>query len=239
MPDQATPSATTPHLADLQRFYSLLDDLKTRSGGYALLSTPWPTTMGRSSGVYFFFEEGETRSGSGSGPRVVRVGTHALHAGGRSTLRGRLRNHRGSANGGNTRTSIFRRHVGGALMRAGLTPEVPGWWSGSTASPAQRALEHSTEVLVSARIGAMPYLWLPVDDPAGPDSDRGRLERGAIALLTQPETLQLDPPSPGWLGYHARRPEVSRSGLWNVRHIADAPDPGFLECLAGYIQKVG
>ncbi len=37
-------------------------------------------------GVYFFFEDGETRSGSGSRHRVVRVGTHALVSGSRATL---------------------------------------------------------------------------------------------------------------------------------------------------------
>jgi hypothetical protein len=32
-------------------------------------------------GVYFFFENGEMRSETGTGPRVVRVGTHAMRSG--------------------------------------------------------------------------------------------------------------------------------------------------------------
>ena len=59
---------------------------------------------------------------SGDGPRVVRVGTHALTAGSRSTLRQRLIQHRGQTSGpGNHRGSIFRLLIGQALLaRKGL-----------------------------------------------------------------------------------------------------------------------
>lgn len=65
-------------LHDLRRFYSILHALKVRVGGCRQLDTcsgrmSWP-----SRGVYFFFEQGEVRTESGSGQRVVRVGTHAL-----------------------------------------------------------------------------------------------------------------------------------------------------------------
>lgn len=64
--------------ADLTRFYALLDALEAGVGGAQRLAVckrgmNWPER-----GVYFFFEEGEARTGSGSGRRVVRVGTHAL-----------------------------------------------------------------------------------------------------------------------------------------------------------------
>jgi hypothetical protein len=67
-------------LDDLFRFYDLLDRLKQRVGGRRLLSEchgrmAWPQR-----GVYFFMENGEERAESGSGLRVVRVGTHALTA---------------------------------------------------------------------------------------------------------------------------------------------------------------
>jgi hypothetical protein len=54
--------------------------------------------------VYFFREAGETRCDSGNGPRIVRVGTHALKAGSSTKLWTRLSQHRGkSAGGGNHR----------------------------------------------------------------------------------------------------------------------------------------
>ena len=69
-------------LADTVCFYSLLDRLAQRVGGPRLLKDchgrmSWPQR-----GVYFFFETGESRSWSGSGPRITRVGTHALKSGG-------------------------------------------------------------------------------------------------------------------------------------------------------------
>jgi hypothetical protein len=68
-------------------------------------------------GVYFFFEGGELRSQSGSGGLVVRIGTHAVSVGSKSTLWGRLAQHRGSLSGnGNHRGSIFRLWVGSALL---------------------------------------------------------------------------------------------------------------------------
>jgi hypothetical protein len=72
---------------DLTRFYHLLDQLKQRLGGPRTLASlgghrDWPAR-----GLYLFFEATEVRKESGDGPRIVRVGTHALSAGSRSTLR--------------------------------------------------------------------------------------------------------------------------------------------------------
>ena len=54
-------------------------------------------------------------------PRVVRVGTHGLRPS-HSTLWGRLSQHKGSVGGGmpgggNHRGSVFRLHVGSALLQ--------------------------------------------------------------------------------------------------------------------------
>jgi hypothetical protein len=48
---------------------------------------------GPSRGVYFFHETGENRSDTGEGPRLLRVGTHALKTGGSTTLWAALRTH--------------------------------------------------------------------------------------------------------------------------------------------------
>ena len=76
-------------LADVVRFYALLDQLERRLGGARTLATfdrhrDWPQR-----GLYLFFESSEMRLESGHGPRIIRVGTHALSAGSRSTLRQR------------------------------------------------------------------------------------------------------------------------------------------------------
>jgi len=69
---------------DLDRFYELLDRLSARLGGPRRLGQSrgadgWPER-----GVYFFFEEGELREGGP--PRVVRVGTHAVSQGSRTSF---------------------------------------------------------------------------------------------------------------------------------------------------------
>lgn|SRR5215510_8226298 len=74
----------------LVRFYSILDELQDAIGGAHKLADcsgrmKWP---GR--GVYFFHESGEYRSDTGGGPRIVRVGTHALKAGSGTKLWTRL-----------------------------------------------------------------------------------------------------------------------------------------------------
>jgi hypothetical protein len=73
-------------LQHLVRFYSILDELERRVGGAPTLADckgrmNWPRR-----GVYFFQESAENRSPTGTGPRIVRVGTHALKAGGSTTL---------------------------------------------------------------------------------------------------------------------------------------------------------
>jgi hypothetical protein len=116
-------------VAELVRFYALLDRLEQRLGGARTLASfdsfhDWPER-----GLYLFFEPSEARNESGVGLRVVvRIGTHALAAGSRSTLRQRLGQHRGGASGrGNHRGSIFRLLVGQALLTRGGLPPCPSW----------------------------------------------------------------------------------------------------------------
>lgn len=82
----------------------------------------------------------------------------------------------------------------------------------------------------------MPFLWLAVDDPPGPQSDRALIESGAIALLSRLSNSTADPPSASWLGRHADRPEIGHSGLWNVRHVRDGWQPRFLDALARRVE---
>jgi hypothetical protein len=84
----------------LKLFYDLLDDLEQSLGGARVLSQcdgrmGWPQR-----GVYLFREPGENRSDTGLGPRIVRVGTHALKTGSGTKLWTRLSQHRGQARSG-------------------------------------------------------------------------------------------------------------------------------------------
>ena len=190
-------------------------------------------------GIYFFQEPGEIRSDSGSGPRIVRVGTHALKTGSRTTLWKRLSQHRGPAKTGigNHRGSIFRLLVGSALAtKTGMT--VPTWGQGSTAPKSVRERERPLELLVSKTIGQMPFLWLDIPDPPGPDSLRGYIKRNAIALLSNHHRPTLDAPSAAWLGTHCNRAKVRDSGLWNQNQVDESHDPAFLDELERLVRKM-
>jgi hypothetical protein len=65
----------------------------------------------------------------------------------------------------------------------------------------------------------MPFLWLSIEDDAGPHRLRSYIERNSIALLSNYHKLALDPPSQSWLGHHSHRERVRKSGLWNQNHV--------------------
>jgi hypothetical protein len=218
-------------LEDTDRVYSILDELAERGGGPRRLrdctaASGWPAY-----GVYFFFEDGETRAGTDV-PRVVRVGTHALTATSRTTLWHRLAQHRGhiggtNPGGGNHRGSVFRQHVGTALLATGVwPPEVQQSWRQPKVDNTQREAERPLELAVTAHIAAMPMLALSVPNRG----DRGFIEANAIALLSQ-RAGGVDPPSPRWLGLNAVSPKVRTSGLWNSNHVDDRYDPAFLDLM--------
>ena len=95
-----------------------------------------------------------------------------------------------------------------------------------------RGLERAIEERVSDYIGAMPFLWIAVDEPQGAATGRGYIERNSIALLSDFGKPAIDPPSLNWLGHHCPRARVQRSGLWNQNHVEEEYDPSFLDTLA-------
>jgi hypothetical protein len=102
-----------------------------------------------------------------------------------------------------------------------------------------RSGERALECAVSQVIGAMPFLWLAIDDEAGPQSLRSYIERNAIALLSNYNKQPIDPPSPGWLGRRCDRDRVKNSGLWNSNHVDEPYDSAFLDKLDELVSVMG
>lgn len=224
---------------DADEFYQQLQRLERRVAGARRLDEctgwqPWPRR-----GVYFVFEEGEFRH-DGATPRVVRVGTHALKPGSQTSLWQRLAQHRGtrphSQPGGNHRGSVFRHHVGLALINRGLHPEAAESWTSPRPTGEARAREAGLEATVSRTIGAMRVLWVAVDDEPGAESQRGRIEANSIALLSA-SSEAVDPTSRGWLGHAARSERIRTSGLWNVNHVHQPYERSFLAALAAAVER--
>jgi hypothetical protein len=219
--------------ADIDEFYRILDELRSRVGGSRMLRdsdgrSGWPER-----GMYFFFEEGEFRE-DGVSPRVVRIGTHAVSANSKAKLWTRLRLHRGNQNGGGShRGSIFRLRVGEALIQKnGFSNDIGrSWGTGKAAAKNIRLAEAPLELAVSEYICRMPFLWVAVDDIPGPQSMRSYLEKNSIGLLSNFETAPIDSPSPNWLGKLSAEQKIRESGLWNSDYVDFEYDPAFLHLL--------
>lgn len=228
---------TTERLEDLIKFYVSMNRLENKIGGRRLLADchgrmPWPER-----GIYFLMENDEQRTDSGPGSRIVRVGTHALTTGSKTTLWQRLSQHKGQqkAGGGNHRGSIFRLIVGTALDK---DHQYPTWGQGQTAARDLRAIEAPLEQKVSQVICAMPFLWLSINDAPSRDSLRGYIERNSIALLSNAGKAKIDAPSKIWRGHDCSRERVRTSGLWNQNHVDEKYAPEFLNTLNRLIDEM-
>ena len=222
------------------RFYELLAELEARTGGKRLLGEcngrlPWPAR-----GVYFFFEPGETRSDSGTGSRVTRVGTHGVSGKRTSELWPRLRQHRGTvALSGNHRSSRFRLLVGLALKKGGALDPLSSWGLEqdrgraalrlSTTNEAIKAAEAELETKVSEYLGKLPFLCLPVENDPNGTSARGMIERNSIALLSNFDKPPIDPVSVNWLGRTCPSGRIAKAELWNDDFVESSYDPAFLD----------
>jgi hypothetical protein len=125
-----------------------------------------------------------------------------------ATSRNRWTNRPGS---GNHRGSIFRLHVGEAILNRDVGHDAARgtWGAGSNAPAAVRAAESDQELAVSVVIGTMHVFWLPIDDPPSAASARGVVEAGAISLLSNLGSDIVDASSPTWLG-RVREPSRDR-----------------------------
>ena len=237
-------------LADVTQLYDLLGHVEHCVGGKRLLADcdgrrEWPDR-----GVYFVFERGEQRTGSGTGLGVVRVGTHALTAQSRTSLWNRLSQHRGTSTtgGGNHRGSVFRQVVGAAIKKRDSRFEPASGGRASDPAKAAREIgispkelltsEKPLEIDVSSYIRQMPFLWMAINDAPGDRSHRGIIERGCIALLSNFNKPPIDPPSAAWLGSHSDRERIWRSGLWNSNHVDEDYDPAFLQVFERHVQAL-
>jgi hypothetical protein len=217
----------------LEALYDELSRLEAGLGGKVLNgrieNRPWPKR-----GLYFFFEPNEFRSHLGC-QRVTRVGTHGVSKGSKSTLWNRLSTHFGSSDGfGNHRSSVFRLHVGAALMVQNKKINFLPSWGKAVATPDERLTERPLENLVSKYIRSMSILYLSISDDSGPQSDRAYLERNLIATLSA-YNQKADKASARWLGHCSANIAIQQSHLWNVNHVREYPDIHYIKVLRHYV----
>lgn len=156
-------------------------------------------------GLYFWYEEDELSHGGK--PRITRVGTHEKQG----RLPARINQHFSGVREG----SVFRKHLGGALMKLNAEPEaeVKAWYKKRKEDSRFNDPEFKHyEEEVTNQAEDSSYRVLRVDD----SSERLNIEEKFIALFSHCEACC---PSKKWLGNYAYRKEIRDSGLWNVKHI--------------------
>lgn len=222
--------------ATANRFFKLMQEVWAAQGGGRRIELTngrqdWPKR-----GVYFILSAHSL--GRARMPRIVRVGTHAVSQGSKTTLWNRLSTHRGTeAGSGSHRSSIFRLHVGRAWARYAADKCWPETWAQGQSAPLKiRQGEQMLEQQVSRLIGAMNVIWLDVDDEAGPKSERAYIERNVIGLLSRIGLLQ-NIAEPDWLGHFSADWRIASTGLWNLNYIFYRPDPDFIDRITVAVQK--
>jgi hypothetical protein len=213
--------------ADLVRFYRLLGELEALNRGTHRLAQASAADAWPNRGVVWFYERGENRSDTGSGPRIVRVATHALKRELNTTLWDRL----AQDAGGSHRGSIFRTVIGLSVRDLMGNTEPNGWGRGIAPAPGTEKQEATLEAAVNHYIAQMPFLYLTVNDDPGPMSLRAFIEKNSIALLSNFARTPVDSASPAWLGRRCNREKVAQSGLWNIQHVDEAYDPSFMDAM--------
>jgi len=199
------------------QLYRIVDVLPVLDGHFSSEDVP-------ENGIYFFHEKGETCVLDGvSRPRIVRVGTHREQG----RLRGRLAQHYA----GRLHSSIFRRHIGAALLAR--QPATRQALQSMPEADRQRMLE---KMITLTLLEQFTFRCLAVES----SEERLRLEEKLIATLAHCGL----PASAQWLGRHADAPEIVRSGLWNVQHVdsdarLEAGDLERLRALAGLSGATG
>lgn len=128
-------------------------------------------------GIYLFFERGElTGLADVATDRIVRVGTHDRPG----RFRGHIRQHFGNTNdlGGDKNSSVFRKHVGGALLRKEnpSDPRLASWLKqGGTSYPeVEEMVSHALRLTFS-------FACFSVESAV----ERRELEKALIGLLAQ------------------------------------------------------
>ena len=175
------------------------------------LGFPPPETSLPENGVYFIFEDGEHAHGS---ERIVRVGSHT----GPGNLAARLREHLTE----NKDRSVFRKHIGRAILTRANDPFVEQWeldlttrekrdrFGGGVDKQKQVSIEHAVSRYIQTK---MSVSVIPI-----PDNEAAlHFERLCIGTLSRCSECV---PSAEWLGSFSPLEKIRQSGLWQVQGLS-------------------
>lgn len=162
-------------------------------------------------GIYILFEKGERAHNC---DRIVRVGTHT----GQGNLRQRLKEHFLTEN---KERSIFRKHIGRALLNRKSDPFLGQWEMGLTTRQERRRnasrIDFKRLSLIEREVSRFickmfTFCVLPLDDKCR----RLDIEKRIIATVNHCQDCF---PSNHWLGKHSPKMPIRNSGLWLIQGL--------------------
>lgn len=205
----------------------ICDQLHLFARGLECHRFPFEESKLQRSGIYLLFERGETGHG---GERIVRAGTHT----GVDNLCSRLYEHFLTEN---KDRSIFRKHIGRALLTRDADPFLASWNVDLTKRENRERYGASIDRGYQARVEAavskytrdnFSFVVFKADDKA----ERLALESKLISTLSLCDECRA---SESWLGHHAPHPKIRASGLWLVNHLYKTPATAQdIEALTGF-----
>ena len=197
-----------------------------------LISYPFDLNDLPRSGIYFFYEEGETWGHGGQRPRIVRVGSHR---GG--TFRGRISEHFllneskmdfDASQMPPRDRSIFRKNIGRAVLNMAGDEYLDVWNIDFMPREKRDKYGHLRDIdrektaerrvtRILRETFSFKYVLVPdQDDRLG----KKGLERALIGTFAG---CHLCRPSPRWLGNYSPVDKIRDSGLWQVQHVKHPP----------------
>lgn len=196
-----------------------------------VFSYPFDITLLPRNGIYFFYAKGECCAHA-TAPRIVRVGTHRD-----GNFRSRISEHflLNDRKMVFTRDqpaphdrSIFRKHLGRALLNKAGDPYLSVWGIDFTTRNARTAKRHLRDVAKEVKIERevtevlrqnFSFRFIEIVDQAQRMGAQG-LERALIGTLANcPQCM----PSAEWLGGYSPDEKIRTSGLWLIHHLRAEP----------------
>jgi hypothetical protein len=177
-------------------------------------------------GIYFFYEHDERWGHSGDAARIVRIGTHRD-----GNFRSRIQEHfalKGWLAGVDRASlkdrSIFRKHVGRAILARHADPYLAIWDLDLIQSHVRaRAKPHrdiAKEEEIESEVTRLLrerfwFRFILFEGQAQRMGSTGMESR----LIGTVSACGVCRPSDGWLGRYSPIERVRRSGLWQVQHV--------------------
>ncbi len=197
-----------------------------------LVKYPFKLNQLPDNGIYFVYETGEIWGHGGDTRRIVRIGTHR-----EGNFRSRIAEHfllnESRMNFDATKSpphdrSIFRKHIGRALLNRGHDPYLSVFNIDFMKRQVLREHGHLRDIAKEKRIEAevtrilreqFSFRFVVLEGQAERMGSEG-LEARLIGTLAHCSSCR---PSSDWLGQYSPVEKVRQSGLWLVQHLSDQP----------------